>query len=261
VGHLLHSGIEGGLTGFRGRPETAHLADELQGGGGYLVRSGWRFRAAENFDAAAHKRVDSHYAVSMSGKYLSGKINRAGLVLTHGAGGNAQAPLLLEVDAAFTAAGFLVVRYDLPFRQKRPSGPPSPAGAAADRAGLHEQVMKMRGMVHGPVFLGGHSYGGRQSTMLAAEQPGLVDGLVLFSYPLHPPGKAAQLRTAHFSALQTPAVFVHGTKDNFGTPEEMRSALALIPARSELILAEGAGHDLKRGRADVIQAALKTMKS
>ena len=200
-----------------------------------------------------HIRVDSHYAISMSGKYAGG------MVLTHGAGGNAQAPLLVEVDAAFTAAGYMVVRYDLPFRQKRPSGPPSPAGAAADRAGLCEQVMKMRGTMDGPVLLGGHSYGGRQATMLAAEHPGLVDGLLLLSYPLHPPGQPAKLRTAHLPELRTRAVFVHGTRDDFGTPEEMRAALALIPAQCELILAEGAGHDLKKGRSDAVQAALKML--
>jgi len=184
--------------------------------------------------------------------------SQAGLVLTHGAGGNSKAPLLLELDEAFTAAGFRVVRHDLAFRQKRPSGPPSPSGAAADRAGLREAVAELRGQVAGPVFLGGHSYGGRQSTMLAAEENGLVDGLLLLSYPLHPPGKPQQLRTAHFPALRTPAVFVHGTKDDFATPDELRAALTLIPAPTELILLEGAGHDLKKGRAAAIEAVLKT---
>ena len=184
--------------------------------------------------------------------------NTSGLVLTHGAGGNSRASLLVAVDEAFTAAGLTVVRYDLPFRQKRPFGPPSPAGAAADRAGLREAVTRMRSLVTGRVFLGGHSYGGRQATMLAAEEPGLVDALLLLSYPLHPPGKPAQMRTAHFPALHTPAVFVHGAKDDFGTPEEMNEALLLIPAPVRLILLEGAGHDLGKGKRDVTQAALQS---
>lgn len=183
--------------------------------------------------------------------------NRCGLVLTHGAGGNSRAPLLVAVDEGFTKAGILVMRYDLPFRQKRPFGPPSPSGAAADREGLREAVHRMRAMVQGRVLLGGHSYGGRQATMLAAEKPGLVDGLLLLSYPLHPPGKPGQLRTAHFPELQTPAVFIHGTKDEFGSIEEMRAALRLIPAHVELIPVEGAGHDLGKGRVDVFQAALR----
>jgi predicted alpha/beta-hydrolase family hydrolase len=177
--------------------------------------------------------------------------NGVGLVLTHGAGGNCRAPLLVAVAEAFCAAGVYVLRYDLPFRQRRPFGPPSPATAAADREGLREAVQSMRARVGGPVYLGGHSYGGRQATMLAAENPGLVEGLLLLSYPLHPPKKPAQLRTSHFSNLRTPAMFVHGTRDDFGSIEEMRAALELIPAATTLVPIEGAGHDLNRGKFDV----------
>ena len=82
--------------------------------------------------------------------------------------------------------------------------------------------------------------------MLAAEEPGVAETLLLLSYPLHPPDKPAQLRSAHFPQLRTPALFVSGTKDPFGTPEELREALALVPGRHELRLIEKAGHDLKR---------------
>lgn len=111
----------------------------------------------------------------------------------------------------------------------------------------------MRKRVTGPVILGGHSYGGRQATLLAAEEPGLADALLLLSYPLHPPNKPEQLRTAHFPALRTPALFVHGSKDPFGTIEEMRAALELIPAKKELLALSGLGHDLAQGRFDVDQ--------
>jgi predicted alpha/beta-hydrolase family hydrolase len=183
--------------------------------------------------------------------------NGCGLVLTHGAGGNANAPLLVAVAEAFCAAGVLVRRYNLSFRQKRPFGPPSPAGAAADRAGLRDAVLEMRRQVKERVFLGGHSYGGRQGSMLAAEEPGLADAMLLLSYPLHPPGQPLKLRTAHFPLLQTPAVFIHGTKDEFGSVEEMRTALELIPAHVELVPLEGAGHDLKKGRFDVGEVAFR----
>jgi hypothetical protein len=106
----------------------------------------------------------------------------------------------------------------------------------------------MRKLAAGPVYLGGHSYGGRQSTMLAAEAPGLGEALLLMSYPLHAPGKPGQPRTAHFPGLQTPALFVHGTKDPFGTIDELTAALPLIPARTDLITVEGAGHDLNRAK-------------
>src|SRR5438132_2017918 len=109
---------------------------------------------------------------------------RQGLVLTHGAGGNCRAPLLVAAAEAFSAVGLAVLRCDLPFRQRRPSGPPSPSGAAADRAGLKEAVLALRGIAAGGVSLGGQSYGGRQATMLAAEEAELTAGLILFSYPL-----------------------------------------------------------------------------
>ena len=80
--------------------------------------------------------------------------------------------------------------------------------------------------------------------MLCAEEPGLVDGLLLTSYPLHPPGKPEQLRTQHLAKLQTPALFVHGTRDPFGSIEEMAAALKLIPAKTALLRVEGAGHDV-----------------
>ena len=121
-----------------------------------------------------------------------------GLVLTHGAGGNADGPLLVAVAQAFCAAGVVVLRCDLPFRQRRPTGPPSPSGAAADRDGLRHAVEAVRGIVAGPIILGGQSYGGRQATMLAADDPAIAQALLALSYPLHPPGKPERLRTEHF---------------------------------------------------------------
>ncbi len=174
-----------------------------------------------------------------------------GLVLTHGAGGNCAMPLLVAAAHAVAEAGFFVLRCDLPFRQRRPKGPPSPSTAAADRAGLELAVEAMRALVPGPIFLGGQSYGGRQATMLAADEPGVAAGLLLFSYPLHPPGKPDRRRTEHFPRLQVPAVFVQGTADPFGTVAEIKSVLSLIPAPTQLIVIDGAGHDLKRGRFDL----------
>jgi predicted alpha/beta-hydrolase family hydrolase len=82
--------------------------------------------------------------------------------------------------------------------------------------------------------------------MAAAEQAGLADALLLLSYPLHPPNRPEQKRTAFFPDLRMPALFVHGTSDPFATLEELREGMALIPARTELLAVEGAGHDLKR---------------
>ena len=174
-----------------------------------------------------------------------------GLVLTHGAGGDANGPLLVAVAHAFQAAGATVLRCDLPFRQQRPSGPPRPAEAAKDREGLRAAVAAMRGIARGRVGLAGASYGGRQASILAADEPGLVEALLLLSYPLHPPGKPAEMRTAHFPKLRTRAKFVQGSQDPFGSVDEIEAALKLIPAATSLIVIEDAGHDLKRGKFDL----------
>lgn len=191
--------------------------------------------------------------------------NGNGLVLTHGAGSNAQAPLLVALAQEFSAAGFAVLRCDLPYRQLRPSGPPGPGDAAKDRQGLKDAVAALRKLASGRIFLGGHSYGGRQSSILCAEEPSLVNGLLLLSYPLHPPRKPEQLRTQHLPTLRTPSLFVEGTRDPFGSIEEMEAALTLIPARTQLLKIEGAGHDLgfkgKMGGEELAKGLVKTFLS
>ncbi|OLD19832.1 MAG: alpha/beta hydrolase [Acidobacteriales bacterium 13_1_40CM_3_55_5] len=190
-----------------------------------------------------------------------GDPNGDGLVLTHGAGSNWNSPLLIAVAEKFAQAGLTVLRCDLPFRQIRSYGPPRPGDAQHDREGLKNAIDKMKRLVSGRIFLGGHSYGGRQATMLCADQSGLVHGLVLLSYPLHPPRKPTQLRTQHLPKLQTRALFVHGTRDPFGSIEEMEAAIKLIPSKAELLPVEGAGHDLgfkgKTKRQD-LPAAIST---
>jgi hypothetical protein len=170
--------------------------------------------------------------------------NGDALILTHGAGSNCTAPLLVALSETFANHGYVVLRCDLPYRQERRVGPPFPGKSERDRAGLRNAVAVVRKKVAGQIFLGGHSYGGRQATMLCASEPGMVSGLLLLSYPLHPPRKPEQLRIQHLPDLRTPILFVHGTRDPFGSKEEMTNALKLIPAKTELMIVEGAGHDL-----------------
>jgi predicted alpha/beta-hydrolase family hydrolase len=170
------------------------------------------------------------------------------LVLTHGAGGNANAPLLVALAEAFAETGLTVLRCDLPYRQARPQGPPRGNGAE-DREGLRRAVEYCRSTMPGRIFLGGASYGGRQASMLAAEDPKVCDALLLLSYPLHPPGRPEQLRTKHLPNIQVPALFVSGDKDPFGSPNELAAAVRMLPGKTRLLVIEGVGHDLGFGRA------------
>lgn len=186
---------------------------------------------------------------------VNGTLERGGteraLVLTHGAGSNSNAAILKAVSAWLCSHGWTVLRCDLPFRQKH-AGPPRPAEGGADREGLRQALRLLRSETTPAtrLFLGGHSYGGRQATMLAAEADPALDavGLLLMSYPLHPPGKPQQLRTAHLPSLRLPAFFAHGARDDFGTREEMEQALKIIPATTQLFVVDGAGHDLGSGK-------------
>jgi len=170
--------------------------------------------------------------------------NGDALILTHGAGSNCNAPLLVALGEAFAGHGYTVLRCDLPFRQERRTGPPFPGNAERDRAGLRNAVAALRKSISGRIFLGGHSYGGRQTTMLCAAEPDQASGLLLLSYPLHPPRKPEQLRIQHLPNLRTPSLFVQGMRDPFGSVEKIEKALQLIPAKTELLKVEGAGHDL-----------------
>ncbi len=196
-------------------------------------------RQAEEFSDITSGHAPVHGFV-----HLAEGVGAGSIVLTHGAGGNSKAPLLVALAEQFAQAGYNMLRCDLPFRQRRPSGPPSPSDAKHDQDGLRRAVTLMKEKFGGRAFLGGVSYGGRQASMLVAEEPSLVEGLLLLSYPLHPPGRPAQLRTAHFARLQTPTLFVSGTRDAFGSIDELQNAIALIPARTRLLPIEGAGHGL-----------------
>ena len=181
--------------------------------------------------------------------------NGDSLLLTHGAGANCGSNLLVTMANGFAEAGFNVLRYDLPFRQARRFGPPMAGMAERDREGIRRAIDLLKQKMGGRIFAGGHSYGGRQTTMLISEHPELVDGLLLLSYPLHPPRKPEQLRTAHFPKLTRPALFVHGARDPFGSLEEMESAVKLIPAIHYVLGVEG-GHELLQKKPSFNLAAL-----
>jgi len=205
---------------------------------------------------------------SPNGVPVRGFLHRAigsgkdGLVLTHGAGANCNSPLLVALADAFSDSGLTVLRCDLPFRQLRPHGPPPPGSAERDQQGLRAAIASLRRQTSGRTFLGGHSYGGRQASMLAAAEPGLVDRLLLLSYPLHPPRRPGELRTAHFPQLQVPALFVHGTRDGFGSIDQMVAAVKLIPARTELLPVTGAGHELlnKQNRDELAKIVVEAFR-
>ncbi|OBF53371.1 alpha/beta family hydrolase [Mycolicibacterium monacense] len=187
---------------------------------------------------------------------------RGVVLLTHGAGGNRDAPLLVRFCDEWAGRGWLAVRYNLPYRRRRPKGPPSGA-AAADRAGVADAVAAARELTDGPVIAGGHSYGGRMTSMAVADDGVALDVMTLSSYPLHPPGKPDRARTEHLPRIGVPTVFVHGTADPFGSIDELTAAAALVAGPTELVEITGARHDLGSKALDVpklaVDAALRLL--
>lgn len=185
------------------------------------------------------------------------------VVLTHGAGGSRESPLLVRLCDQWADRGWLALRYNLPYRRRRPKGPPS-GSAATDQAGVAEAVALARTLTDGPVIAGGHSYGGRMTSMAVADGGVTVDVLTLFSYPLHPPGKPERARTEHLPRISAPTVFTHGTSDPFGTIDELRVAAALMTAPTEVVEVTGARHDLGSKTLDVpalaVDAALRSLR-
>ena len=186
-------------------------------------------------------------------------------MLTHGAGGNRESELLQRVCDEWARRGWLAIRYNLPYRRRRPTGPPS-GSAATDRAGIDEAISLVPHPYRRPADRGGHSYGGRQTSMVVAEaNPPQVDVLTLFSYPVHPPGKPE--RSPHrTSARHRRAHRVHPR--NIGplrhARAEVREAAALIAAPIEVVEITGARHDLRSKTLDVpalaVDAALRLLR-
>jgi uncharacterized protein len=184
------------------------------------------------------------------------------VMLTHGAGGSRESPLLKKICDEWAGRGWLAVRYNLPYRRRRPKGPPS-GSAAKDQAGVVDAIQLAHTLTDGPVIAGGHSYGGRMTSMVVADKSADIDVLTLFSYPLHPPGKPERARTEHLPSIGVPTLFTHGTADPFGSIDELRPAAALITAPTHIVEITGARHDLGSKTLDVpalaVDAALRLL--
>ncbi|WP_040767365.1 alpha/beta fold hydrolase [Tsukamurella sp. 1534] len=188
---------------------------------------------------------------------------RATLILAHGAGGDRDQAMLRLLGDELAQRGVRTIRMDLPFRRRRPKGPPSPSGQAEDRAAFAEAARVLE--VDGPVVWGGHSYGGRMASMAASEGPDRPDALLLLSYPLHPPGRPEKARTEHLPGITVPTVLVHGRRDPFATPEELAEAAELIAGPTTTVEV-AAAHDLAPAKsgapakaADALIAALDAL--
>ncbi len=177
------------------------------------------------------------------------------MLLAPGAGADRNQAALVSLDVVATRSGADVTRMDFPYRKagrRNPDRPPVLLRAVLD------EVATLRGP--GPLVLGGRSMGGRICSLAVADGLGPdapdVAGLLLVSYPLHPPGRPDRLRVDHFGSIRVPCLFVSGTRDAFGTPAELEEHAATIAGPVTHRWVDGRDHGLRNSEKEVGDATL-----
>jgi uncharacterized protein len=184
------------------------------------------------------------------------------VVLAHGAGAPMDSPFMNILAAGLGAAGLRAARFEFPYmRRRRETGHRgAPDREPALRAAWRETIEELGGGER--LVIGGKSMGGRMASLVADEMK--VRGLVCLGYPFHPPDKPDRLRTSHLHDLRTPTLIVQGTRDPFGTPEEV-AGYDLSPAIRVLWLEDGdhsfkprasSGHKEKEHLAAAVEAVV-----
>jgi uncharacterized protein len=177
------------------------------------------------------------------------------LILGHGAGAGQSSAFMIGFATALAARGIDAVTFNFPYMEAGRRLPDSNDRLEACYRAVIDSVRRVRASGHHALAVGGKSMGGRIASQVAAGASGLT-GVVLLGYPLHPPGKPQQLRVRHLPNVAAPMLFVQGTRDTFGTAEELQAVLAQLPL-AELYLVENGDHSFKvLKRAGVPQEAV-----
>ncbi|HEX7790543.1 MAG TPA: alpha/beta family hydrolase [Afipia sp.] len=167
------------------------------------------------------------------------------IVLAHGAGGAMDSASMTASAKALAEAGFRVARFEFDYMAARRTSASRRLPPRADRL-MPEYIAAIDALnVTGPLIIGGKSMGGRVASMIGDElyASSRIAGLLCLGYPFHPPGKPGQLRTEHLSELTTPTLIVQGTRDVFGTRDEVSSYA--LSKQIEILWLEDGDHDLK----------------
>jgi predicted alpha/beta-hydrolase family hydrolase len=165
------------------------------------------------------------------------------VVLGHGAGNDMRSEFMEYFATALSARGLAVVRFNFPYREQTGPRPPDKMDVLVE---TYREVVaasgKRTGSPPGPLFVGGKSMGGRVASVLCAQKYVTPSGLVFLGYPLHPPGKPTELRSGHLAKIGRPMLFVQGTRDPFGTPDEVNGERKRLKLAGALQVVEGGDH-------------------
>ena len=167
------------------------------------------------------------------------------LVLAHGAGAGQRHPFMTAIAGGLAARGIDVVTFDFPYMAQKRSVPDRAPVLESCYERVIEVARSLGGTRRDGVFIGGKSMGGRIATQVASRAPDGIAGIVCLGYPLHPPGKPDQARTAHLPAITAPTLIVQGERDAFGTPAELEPVIRTMKAAATLHRVTGGDHSLK----------------
>ena len=186
----------------------------------------WRVSVGEDETSAIYEPADD-------------STGRVVFVCAHGAGGNMNDRAMIKLAETLRSRGLSVVRFNFLYREKK-SGRPDPMPKLEKC--FSAVVERVRAELHpGTLIIGGRSMGGRAASMMAAKGFG-CDALLLFAYPLHPPGQPEKLRDAHLSSINVPVLCFNGTRDAFCTRELMERALKTVRTSWDMHWIDGADH-------------------
>ena len=182
--------------------------------------------------------------------YESARDPLAWLILAPGAGAGHDSAFIVGFARALASRGLHVVTFNFPYLERGRRVPDTNVTLEKCWDAVLRAVRERAGAAS-PLFAGGKSMGGRIASQVAVRQDPLVSpkGLVFLGYPLHPPGRPDERRTAHWPHLHLPALFVQGSRDPFGTPEELRAALAGFGGDSRVMIVDGGDHSFKVPRS------------
>lgn len=166
----------------------------------------------------------------------------AAMVVAHGAGAGQASPFMVRTASGLAERGVIAATFDFAYIAAGKHVPDRPDGLERRwRDAIAEARATFAGL---PLYIGGKSMGGRIATHVAAENSDGIAGVVLLGYPLHPPGKPEQRRDAHLPSVAAPMLFVQGSRDAFGTADEIRALLPRLQ-RATLHEVNGGDHSFK----------------
>jgi predicted alpha/beta-hydrolase family hydrolase len=180
----------------------------------------------------------------------------ATLILAHGAGAGQRHPFMTAFARGLSERGIDVITFDFLYMHRKRHVPDRMPQLVACYRAVIDAARRHLESARDALFIGGKSMGGRAATHVAAEEHALdISGVILLGYPLHPPGRPDKMRDAHLPDVKRPMLFVQGSRDTFGTPDELRPVLAKLSPTPTLHVVEGGDHSFKVGGRNATKQA------